>query len=1211
MTNHDALLKAALAQCEKEKIHQPGSIQPHGALLQLDQDFKICQASDNLSAFCHQSAQQLIGQSFRLLAGQAGIRQLESLQGLGDWRHTAMVELEIMTGKGPRSVNALVSRSSSNWLVEFEPAHLTDQQLFQQLFIPIRDSLWQLDGITDFDSYTQRIVSQVRQLTGYDRVMMYQFDANWDGEVIAESKIENIGSYLGHRFPASDIPAQARRLYTRNLIRVIVDTEAEPVALYPATTKDQKPTDLSYSAFRHFSPIHLEYLRNMGVRATLTISLLQNGRLWGMLACHHQQPKKISLRERELYEFIGKTVSIKLSSFENQARNRYNQELDQLLNRATKALKQEQPLAEVIQQDSSAWLALTQAQGMMLCLEGRTHQFGRLSRETEMADFIQQQLQASSSQFFVTDHLSALYAPAAHFTELCSGLLAIRLNDQATSFLAWFRPSITRTLKWAGEPHKGLITDKDEPRMSPRRSFAAWTQIYQDKSAPWTPLELKAITTLADVLHRLLGHQYLQQSEQTYRVMTQALHDLVLFLNPEGQIQQVTGDTDIFFGRTNEQLLSLPFYSLFDPQNQALLKKAWQRSRLAAKRDNLLLPHTDSQGSKRWLSAQMHCLPAETGNTTLYLFTLTDITQQYTYQQELEAFHQPALADSPVMSSEDQALLSSLALATDSLLQQTKEAVVITDTSGQIIKVNSAFSEITGYTAEEVIGHNPRVLKSGIHTADFYSHLWQALTTQGQWIGEIWNRRKNGEVYPQHSRILAVKNTQGRVKHYAAVFSDVTKAHEDERTLERLANQDTLTGLPNRRHLLQQMEKQLQSDDSQYALILIDFNLTLRLVNNNLGHRLGDAFILAMSQRLESIKPKTALLGRWSGEEFTLLLKAPDDTLYLSGMINQLLAQISQPVALGELDLLPSANIGAAAYPQDAKHLDDLCQAADAALYLAKKDGATPYVIYTASMAQQMAQRFAIASELRQAVQENQLILHYQPQVECQTGRVSGVEALMRWQHPQKGLIPPLDFIPVAEEMGMIDFLGSWLLRRCAEQLREWQHKGINLPKVAINIAPQQLTEGFSEQIQAITDHFDLSPKSIELEITEGALERNTQVIAQVKHLRALGHPVSIDDFGTGYSSLAHLKDFPVSCFKVDKCFIDALPGNARDTAILRSVQALGSSLGIEVLAEGVETSEQFDLIKSLGIETIQGYYFAKPMPVEELEAWLKQRSSA
>jgi len=582
------------AESKKKRLQQTESIQPQGVLLALDSQFFIQYCSENVDELLQLSYTAVLGRNFNEFANAADIEHIRSLKGLGDWRYSVVLDLNIRRGNNWLSYNAAVSYDNHHWLVELElQAEARDQNaLFGQVFIPTRDRLWQLNREQDLHSYTQKVAELVRQVTGYDRVMMYQFDHNNDGEVIAESRSTQMDSYLGNRFPASAIPVQTRALNSQNLTWVTANRECPTVPVHgaPDIGIDQ-PLDMTYSAYRSLPLVDLEYLGNMGVAAALTISLTQNGRLWGMLTCHHNTPKNVTLRERELYEFVGRTISIKLPDLQ----------------------RNEQPLL---------------------------------------------------------------------------------------------------------------------------------------------------------------------QPEQDFRRLAELSDDMTVRLQSDGTISYVSSIVKTLLGHTVESLQGTPFTLLLNDEGVDTFERAQRTLEQAGvtQKITLKLRHTDRHSV--WVEATMWQPESDDGLGQGVVLTTHDVSQRQKYQLLIEELHQRNSLRQQDQDGNDQQPVTS-----QTFLDQTSEAVVIAGADGRIQSVNRSFCEITGYTSQEAIGRNPSILQSGIHTAHFYEALWHSLSEKGRWKGEIWNSRKNGEVYPQLGSISIIRNDDGSIRNYVAVFSDVSKAKEAEKNL--------------------------------------------------------------------------------------------------------------------------------------------------------------------------------------------------------------------------------------------------------------------------------------------------------------------------------------------------------------------------------------------------------------------------------------------
>jgi diguanylate cyclase (GGDEF)-like protein/PAS domain S-box-containing protein len=536
----------------------------------------------------------------------------------------------------------------------------------------------------------------------------------------------------------------------------------------------------------------------------------------------------------------------------------------------------------------------------------------------------------------------------------------------------------------------------------------------------------------------------------------------------------------------------------------------------------------------------------------------------------------------------------------------TQEGVVITDPAGTIFAVNPAFCMITGYDEAALIGQNMRLLQSGQHDAAFYRGLWKSVAEAGFWQGEIWNRRRNGELFPELLTISSVRDEDGNLTNYVGTFTDITGIKKSKSELEHLAHHDALTDLPNRLLLLSRLEHAIsraKRHDSKGAVLFLDLD-RFKNVNDSLGHPAGDELLLAVAKRLGKRMRDSDTLARLGGDEFVVLLEEIPGPQTAANVAQALLAHFAEPFELSnDQEVYIGTSIGISIFPDDSDKSNELIQHADAALYQAKNDGRGVYRFYTAALTEAANARLAMERDLRRALERDEFILHYQPLVSISDRRICGVEALVRWQEPTRGLIPPSSFIPIAEETGIIVPLGDRILRMACRQMKRWVDLGLSLKTIAVNLSPRQFQqEDLAEQISAILVETGLDPRYLELEITEGALLGDTLENEQkLASLKALGLRIAIDDFGTGYSSLAYLKRFPIDKLKIDQSFVRDIPDDVADKEIAAAIIAMAKNLHLEVLAEGVETEQQYSFLRNLACDTAQGYLFSRPLPPDRL----------
>lgn len=543
------------------------------------------------------------------------------------------------------------------------------------------------------------------------------------------------------------------------------------------------------------------------------------------------------------------------------------------------------------------------------------------------------------------------------------------------------------------------------------------------------------------------------------------------------------------------------------------------------------------------------------------------------------------------------------------VFENTAEGVVTTDERSVIQSVNPAFEYITGYSADDVIGQSPAMLKSGRHTDIYYQQMWAEIEQSGQWQGEIWNRRKNGEIYPEWLTISAVRDAQGRVQNYIGVFSDISDIKRSAAELERLAHYDPLTDLANRLLFGAQLRHALGRAARRGDLLAVmELDLDgFKNVNDTLGHPAGDRLLQIIARRLREVLRNEDIVARLGGDEFAIVMEslaAADDAAIVA---EKIIAAIAVPLDLDGQAARVTSSIGIALFPTDGTDATALLKAADTAMYVGKREGRNTYRFYDAHMSATVRQRHELEQGLRLAIERDELELWYQPQVDLVRRRVIGAEALVRWRHPERGLMPPAEFLPVASDTGLIVPLGEWVLRTACRQLQTWQSEGLVLDRIAVNVDGQQVVRSdFVATVGAVLTETGLSPERLELEITESFLLENAENgMGMVACFAGMGVHTAIDDFGTGYSSLAYLKYLHVDSLKIDKSFIDDLPQDSAGAAIVQAIARLGRGLALQLVAEGVETAAQLAYVRQVGCDLVQGYYFSRPLPADEFKAWL------
>lgn len=545
---------------------------------------------------------------------------------------------------------------------------------------------------------------------------------------------------------------------------------------------------------------------------------------------------------------------------------------------------------------------------------------------------------------------------------------------------------------------------------------------------------------------------------------------------------------------------------------------------------------------------------------------------------------------------------------------QALDAILITDGDNQIVAINASFSRMTGYALAEVRGQDPRIFASGLTAADTFRAMWRELEQCDYWQGEIWDRRKDGTLYPKWMTVSAIRDDAGKARYYVAIFTDISEKREASERIAHLATHDALTQLPNRFALESQLQLAINSSQRtghQLAVLLIDLD-RFKTINDSLGHHVGDAVLVEVARRLKECVRSSDIVSRLGGDEFVVVLPEIDSAMTAGSIASKVLRNLSDRCTVAGHDLYTTPSIGISLMPGDGNDPETLIRNADVAMYHAKTAGRNNCQFFASRMNEASAERLTLENALREALSTSNLIsaqfsLHFQPQYHLASRRIISVEALARWNHPILGSIPPVRFIPLAEETGLIQALGDWVFWESCRQLRSFKDQGIEV-RVAVNLSAQQLRhEALPSVVRGALACFSLDPSDLELEITESTAMQNPELTVRIlEQLSGMGIILAIDDFGTGYSSLAYLKHLPIQRLKLDRSFVKDIETDINDAAICSATVALGHNLGLELVAEGVETEPQKEFLTRLGCDVLQGFLYSRPLPAEAMADFLR-----
>lgn len=684
---------------------------------------------------------------------------------------------------------------------------------------------------------------------------------------------------------------------------------------------------------------------------------------------------------------------------------------------------------------------------------------------------------------------------------------------------------------------------------------------------------------LIQAQYRLI--ERLRESEERFRTLIESLPLQIWTYLPDGSLDYVNQNLSSFFGYSVSTIINTGWDDRVHPEDLQLLKKCRDNSLKSGKPYELDLRLRNHENKYYWFIAKALPLTNEFGKITKWIGSYTDITIRKRAERSM--------------------LLSSL------VYQNSSEAMIITDLKGTIINVNPAFSQITGYTEQEAIGQTPALLNSGRQSPEFYYSFWKALRTKGFWQGEIWNKRKNGEHYLQWLTINAMYENDGKALYYVALLSDITEKKKNETLIWKQANFDQLTSLPNRRMFFDRLEQEIkkaQRANTCVALLYLDLD-NFKAINDTQGHSVGDELLKQASKRLQQLIRNSDTVARIGGDEFTIIMNNISEKSDVEKVAYLILEAINQPFHLNSELAYISASIGITFYPDDTTDPELLLQYADQAMYASKKLGRNCLSYFTVDLKDKALFRQQIINDIHIALAENQFWLAYQPIVELNSHKIKKAEALIRWNHPQYGLLAPDEFIPIAEESGMILNIGDWVFKEAAQQVKLWRQQYYRQFQISINKSPVQFRRSANSSkrwIQHLKE-LSLSGKSISVEITEGLLlDASAEVCGQLLDYALSGMEISLDDFGTGYSSLAYLQKYDIDYIKIDKSFVDELTSSSKNQVLCKSIIMMAHGLGMKVIAEGIETDEQRQLLTEIGCDFGQGYLFSKPLPSKQFE---------
>ncbi len=707
-----------------------------------------------------------------------------------------------------------------------------------------------------------------------------------------------------------------------------------------------------------------------------------------------------------------------------------------------------------------------------------------------------------------------------------------------------------------------------------------WPMASDERLLQWLPGIANTVAIMTD---RQRAEEALRESEAQRARAEEFSLLMVARVDLDGRWLRVPPMLCRWLGYSEAELLGLREQDVTHPEDVEISNTAFEQLRGGERRSlDLETRFVTRDGRSQWAYMNVSVLPDAEGRPLLFLVYIRDITEQKRAEEELRLAAR--------------------------VFESSAEAIVILDEQQRIVNVNRAFQETTGYPPDEALGASARLLDSGKHSAEFYRHMWGQVETTDQWQGELWGRRRNGDLFPALLNMGAVRDDRGHIINYVGIFRDITEIKKSQEELERLANFDSLTALPNRNlfhdRLVHGIDR-AKRNGSRLAVMFVDLD-NFKVINDSLGHDAGDMLLRRVSERLRRSVRSEDTVARVGGDEFVVLLEEVVAFDHIASTAKRINASLFIPMELNGHAVDITGSIGISVFPDDADEVGSLLKNADTAMYVAKEQGRNTYRFFTGGMNQKAIERLSLESSLRRALERDEFFLVYQPQLDLRTHRPVGMEATIRWNHPERGVIGADEFIPVVEASSLSEPIGEWVIRKACEQIRQWQLQGVEVRRVAVNVSARQFRQhDFGERIVAMAEEAGIDPRDLEIELTESAVMQDPEEAGRILHrLKRAGFCIAIDDFGTGYSSLAQLKRFPIDRLKIDRSFVRDLIEDSDDAAISSAIISLAHDLHVMVIAEGVETSAQLDFLAGKGCDEVQGFLFSYPLAAEDVSGF-------
>jgi len=1197
-TDHtdDNLDAPDLSACAVEPIHIPGSIQPGGCLIAMTGDERIVvSVSGNTADYLNIQPREILGCQIATVLGPEFRIDLDlalvAYAALTDQTHSF-----VWTPPGNYPALAcFVHQHAGRIFAEFEPL-LADQKAGPVWLYEAMEAFQRVHNEPHLIAKLQIAADVIRTYTDYDRVMIYRFDRDWNGEVVAEALAPELEPYLGLCYPAADIPVQARALYLISRVRIITDVAYKPVPLM-GLGDEARELDLSRCFLRSVSPVHLEYLQNMGVQATMVCSLVLDGKLWGLISCHHHAPKPPDMFLRKLCGFLSRDLALQINLCVSQRTQTLVSYLSTCRDSVIAGVRSGQHFSTLLKSDLGRdILDLVQADGVGLIMGGELMCHGvtpPIAVIHKILNAVRSDLLEHNQSLFHSEKLSAQLPWTEAYALQAAGVMVMFLPASSGAALIWFRGERSRTITWGGNPDKSVDVMADG-RIHPRKSFQAWKQEVRARSLPWLPEELAS----AEALQRLLLAVHAELAEQELRLLRQSvaqISDVVLiteaepFNKPGPRIVFVNEPFTRNTGYSAEEVLGKTPRLLQGPETE---RAELDRLRTALERWESVrceLTNYRKDGTPFFIELDVSPVSDESGWFTHWVSIQRDITDRKRVESNL-------------LRSEEQF---------KQLVCQLTEGVLVIDSEGYLRSHNQSAADILKLGSDVADGHVlvTQALQlwypNGMQVPPAEHPALLATALQGEFRNREYQIEDDNGMPRWISLNTRVMEAVGRNLHQGVLlsFRDVTEQFALRAKLSRLAVTDPLTGLPNRTQFSDRLGVMLGMATRESAavdVILIDLD-NFKDVNDSFGHGTGDQLLCQVAERFQSIVGPDELVARLGGDEFVACGIVPLSELGMHGLAFKLREALTKPFVVEGIELQVVGSIGMACYPADGSVAGELLRKADIAMYAAKGERDQNLRAYTDEMELSVQNHMTARLRLQRALDFEQFELHYQPKVSVLTGEILGFEALLRWRDEEDRLIMPGEFISLAENTGMIHPIGEWILKQAVHDLGVLSDAGLGHLTVAVNISAVQFKRPeLVSGIKLLLEQACVGAGRLEVEITESVLISDdlTTNMSHLEQFAEAGVSVFIDDFGTGYSSLSYLRRFQVHALKIDRSFIHGAAEDAGQGQLVKTIINLAHGLDLHTVAEGVETQAELDLVKECGCQVYQGFFFSAAAPL-------------